>query len=759
MKKLFVLLVIAFIPLNVFSQNWQKIETVFAPSGVTVMDFSAPVFGDLDADGDFDLVLGNIDLRIDYFRNTGTNQVPVFEKDTSMFGCLYWNGYQFTNADYPALADLDNDNDLDLVISGYNGCLYYENKGDSTTPVWVKVDTVFTAVNAAIGTDARPAFADLDNDGDLDIIIGIGESLFGGPTAGITMGFRNNGTASAPSFQRDDNLVSGIPDVGLNSYPAPADLDADGDFDLLIGRDGAAVYYYRNTGTAAAPVWTREYTVFSPVETTNYWKDPTFCDLDGDNDYDLIYGTDNGDLYFYKNTGSPASPQYVYDPSYFRIIKSDWSTPSFADVDGNLVLDMISGSTLGGFFYAKNTGNIYSPSFIQATAGFSGINPGFRCSPVFYDYDNDNDYDIVSGYSSGTLNLYINNNGTYSLNTTVFSNVSVTYASMPAFGDIDNDGDQDLLVGSNDAGTTKFYLNTGNNVFVENTQVFSTVSFPYACSPAFNDVDNDGDIDLFIGRSNGTVDFYENTGTPAEPVWTKNLLLMAGIKAAQNAHPSFADLDGDTRNDLILGEYNGNFTFYKNLFATVLPVELESFNAVYKSGKSELTWSTVSEINNRGFEIQRSIDKTSFNSIGFVKGTGTTTERQNYSYTDEYQYSGMVYYRLKQVDFNGVSKLSDMVAVNMDIPEQFILAQNYPNPFNPSTKIKFSIPAAAHVTLKLYDVTGNEIAVILNEQLEAGWHQVEINTENFSKSLSSGIYLYSLIAEGKVYSKKMLLLK
>jgi hypothetical protein len=84
---------------NILPQNWQKIESVFAPGGVTVADFSAPYFGDLDADGDFDLVLGNIDLRIDYFENTGTNQNPAFLKDTSMFGCLYWNGYQFTNSD------------------------------------------------------------------------------------------------------------------------------------------------------------------------------------------------------------------------------------------------------------------------------------------------------------------------------------------------------------------------------------------------------------------------------------------------------------------------------------------------------------------------------------------------------------------------------------------------------------------------------------------------------------------------------------
>jgi large repetitive protein len=83
----------------------------------------------------------------------------------------------------------------------------------------------------------------------------------GGPVAGTSMGFRNIGTASSPNFQLDNALAAGLPDVGVNAYPALADLDGDGDYDLLMGRDGAALYYYKNTGTAAAPVWTRDYTV------------------------------------------------------------------------------------------------------------------------------------------------------------------------------------------------------------------------------------------------------------------------------------------------------------------------------------------------------------------------------------------------------------------------------------------------------------------------------------------------------------------
>lgn len=508
-----------FLSLNINAQNWIKVDTVFAPSGVTVQNFSAPVFGDLDGDGDYDLVLGNINLEIEYFENIGTSAEPKFKKNENMFSSIYAGGYQFTNADYPFLIDLDADGYLDLIISGYNGLKYYINIGDSANPEW-QFDSLFANVNLEIGTDAKPAFADLDDDGDFDLVVGIGESLFGGPTPGISMGFRNTGTAQEPMFVRDDNLVTGIPDVGLNAYPAFADLDNDGDFDLLIGRDGLTFFYYENTGSASSPVWTRNLTLFAGVETINYWKDPTFSDLDGDGDFDLIYGTANGDLYFYENIGTISNPQFQYNPTYFRIIKSNgFSIPSFADYDNDGDLDLLSGSTLGQLFYAQNNGTALLPDFMKTTSGFTNLNPGFRSAPVFVDIDGDGDYDIVSGRSAGTLILYINDNGTFTSNTTMFSNVSVSYGSIPAFADIDGDGDLDLLVGSDDSNSSKFYLNDGNNSFELNTTLLSGVNFPSGSSPAFVDIDNDGDYDLFIGRLFGSVNYYENTGTKFEPSW------------------------------------------------------------------------------------------------------------------------------------------------------------------------------------------------------------------------------------------------
>jgi hypothetical protein len=420
---------------------------------------------------------------------------------------------------------------------------------------------------------------------------------------------------------------------------------------------------------------------------------------------------------------------------------------------------MISGG-YNRFFYARNEGNIYNPLFTTAASAFTNIDPGFRASPVFIDIDNDGDIDIVSGNSTGILLLFENKNGVFTGSSALFSGIQVSYGSMPAFVDIDGDGDLDVLVGSDDANQSKFYLNTGNFVWQENTDLFLGVSFPRSSSPAFCDIDNDGDYDLFIGGAfGGTVDYYENTGTATSPVWTKNTELLQGIRVRQNAHPSFADLDGDGRMDLILGEYDGNFTFYKNMFAFVLPVELSSFSAERKAGLTTLTWTTVTELNNMGFEIQRSTDKVFFTTIGFRKGAGTITEEQLYSFTDELLTEGVIYYRLKQVDFDGSYKFSDVVEVSFNIPLEYSLGQNYPNPFNPATVISYNIAADGHVELKIYDITGKEVAVIVNEFKQAGEYKVIFNMYEHKLNLSSGVYMYTLKAGDKLFSKKMLMLK
>ncbi|MFZ1281819.1 MAG: T9SS type A sorting domain-containing protein [Ignavibacteriaceae bacterium] len=580
MKNL-LLLIIILTSINIYPQNWLKVDSIFSVSGVTVKSFSAPEFADLNNDGNPDLIIGNLDDKADFFWNNSHDFPTTFWKDTSVLSNVYQNGQTNTNAAYPTFIDLDGDIDRDLVIGGYNGLRYYQNIGTISLPEFVAVDTIFANVNTQIGTDAQPAFVDIDDDGDLDLFMGIGESFsldtttF--PEAGITLGFRNTGTASNPMFTLDNTLVTGIPDIGLNSYPTFVDLDNDEDFDLVFGRDLQTLVYYRNTGTKQNPIWTANTTTFSGVETSSYWKNPTFSDLDYDGDFDLIYGTDDGVLYSYRNIGTVTSPSFQNYPDYFKIVKLDagGATVSLADFDNDGDNDLLSGTWLGKFVYFKNDGTSTKPNFKVNTTAFSNLTVNSYSSPIFVDIDKDLDYDIVSGALSGQVFLYINNNGTFTQNATMFSGIDVGWMSIPSFADLDNDGDLDLLVGGETGSETKYYTNDGNNVFTVNTTAFSSVTFPSYGRPILADFDNDGDYDLTIGDAWGTVKYYRNDGTVNAPVWFRYDAMFAGIEVDQNPHAGFADLDNDGRKDMIIGEYNGNFTYYQNLFAEVTDVENE----------------------------------------------------------------------------------------------------------------------------------------------------------------------------------------
>ena len=205
----------------------------------------------------------------------------------------------------------------------------------------------------------------------------------------------------------------------------------------------------------------------------------------------------------------------------------------------------------------------------------------------------------------------------------------------------------------------------------------------------------------------------------------------------------------------------------------IIPVELVSFNA-YQSEKGViLNWQTSTEINNNGFEVQRSEVRNQksvgnqWEDIYFVKGNGTTTIFHSYAYTDNNITPGKYYYRLKQVDFDGSYKYSNEVEVNVAASKEFTLEQNYPNPFNPVTTIKYSIPDVGtspastsggimkFVQLKVYNALGEEIATLVNEKKPAGNYEVKFD----GSKLPSGIYIYQLKAGEFIAAKKLIILK
>ena len=188
-----------------------------------------------------------------------------------------------------------------------------------------------------------------------------------------------------------------------------------------------------------------------------------------------------------------------------------------------------------------------------------------------------------------------------------------------------------------------------------------------------------------------------------------------------------------------------------------LPVEMSLFTSTVNGRNVILNWTTVSETNNSGFDVERKISGTeSWTKVGNVVGNGNSTVTNNYSYADVNLSAGQYSYRLKQIDYNGNFEYFNLNSeVNIGIPTKYSLSQNYPNPFNPTTKINFSIPENGMVTLKLFNLAGKEVMTLVNEEKPTGHYSVELNGSN----LSTGVYYYRLSSGNFTHVKKMTLIK
>jgi hypothetical protein len=178
-----------------------------------------------------------------------------------------------------------------------------------------------------------------------------------------------------------------------------------------------------------------------------------------------------------------------------------------------------------------------------------------------------------------------------------------------------------------------------------------------------------------------------------------------------------------------------------------------------------LEWTTLTETNNYGFEVQRKdLTEPGFSTLpnSFIPGHGTTLQPQQYSYTDASVTFGNWSYRLKQIDLDGTAHYTDPVHVEVptDVkdesrPTAFTLEQNYPNPFNPETVVSYRLPAAGYVTLKVYNLLGQEVMTLVDEEQQPGTKSVKLN----ANGLASGVYLYRLTAGAFRQTKVLTLVK
>ncbi len=194
-------------------------------------------------------------------------------------------------------------------------------------------------------------------------------------------------------------------------------------------------------------------------------------------------------------------------------------------------------------------------------------------------------------------------------------------------------------------------------------------------------------------------------------------------------------------------------------YETIIPVELTSFTASTMLVGVELNWSTATELNNNGFVVERcmihEVSGENWIMIGFVKGQGTSTYRNDYSFIHKNADPGKYLYRLKQIDFDGNYEYSKVVEVDFNFINYYSLQQNYPNPFNPATTIRFILPHAGNVKLGIYNILGEEIISLVNEYKESGVHTINFD----ANGLNSGVYLYKIETNGFVQSHKMMLIK
>jgi len=280
---------------------------------------------------------------------------------------------------------------------------------------------------------------------------------------------------------------------------------------------------------------------------------------------------------------------------------------------------------------------------------------------------------------------------------------------------------------------------------LQNISNNNLIYYSYAPSYGLDDGVNPGNTDLRVGTSDD-----------GRATWTDRGTFGTHTTDLTNP-PTFVQSDSTAQRDTLSSQEIIYIALARATGTTTnpLPVELVSFSAAVNGNVITLNWSTSTEINNRGFEIERSTDDKNFQSVGFISGYGTTTEQKYYSFTDNNLVNGNYFYRLKQIDNDGTFKYSNSINVDVVTIDDYSLSQNYPNPFNPVTSIQYKLPEAGFVTLKIYDILGNEVTTLVNENQESGSYTINADLS----SLSSGTYIYELKVNSFTQRNKMLLLK
>jgi hypothetical protein len=542
----------------------------------------------------------------------------VLAADGSAYSHPFLGGFDVPR---PQLVDIDGDGDADLFVQEYTGsAMYLENVGGAGAAEFVWRTDQYGGLD--VGEWYR--FADVDGDGDFDL-------LTEQPYSYVRY-YRNDGTPAEPDFVlAADTLrdASGEPIFSdRQNIPNVTDIDCDGLADLFIGRIDGTIMRYEAVAAGPEPAFRLVTDRFEDIEIVAQFGQPgnvsvpmpnipggiapergpsarepdpgilptgrgsrrhgantmTFADIDGDGDMDLFWGDFfEPSLLRIENTGSCSNPVLRGEPEPFPppdpIQSSGYNAPTFGDVDEDGTMDLLVG-VLGGAFNPNRTAhaNLYfyeqlsEEHFeLRSRRLLDQIDAGSESYPVFADLDADGDDDLLVANkisardprTSVLLRLEHVGDG-YQVRDSMSLLASYNYA--PAVADLDGDADQDMLLGTWNDGIA-YYRNEGTPERARFTLLeagFVELTRGSHATPALVDIDADGDLDLFVGETSGTINYYENTGDANTPIFTLVSDEYADINVGRRSVPVFLDVDADGDEDMIIGSESRGLLLYRN---------------------------------------------------------------------------------------------------------------------------------------------------------------------------------------------------
>ena len=374
--------------------------------GVDVGQHSSPSCMDYDNDGDIDCFIGNFEGKILLYENTGSYVLPVFTERAQSNNPL--NGVDVGYFSTLIFWDYDNDGDDDMLVSSTSSNIrFFENRRPSTTSTFFNRNGDSNPFNVMKNSPYRTlAFADLNNDTTVEFVSG---SIYG------TVEYFQNSRKSVLTNHRfsigENNPFSSIW-AGKYSVPALADFDGDGDYDAIFGGE-KLLLYAENEGNASYPSFSTTSFVYPLVDER---CSPAVADIDNDGDHDVVIGNKMGTLSYLENIGSKTKYHFVqrsgHQNPFLGIDVGSYSFPTFGDLDGDRDLDLLIGSSSGALLYVKNVGTIAAPAFVEQRSDenpFFGIELSSFAAPELFDIDDDGDPDLIVSTSDGAIHLYSNN--------------------------------------------------------------------------------------------------------------------------------------------------------------------------------------------------------------------------------------------------------------------------------------------------------------------------------------------------------------